>query len=618
MMRYAMVAMMMASVMMTKTVLAEEAYPAKEMRAASPGKTTYYVNPVSGSDSNSGLRKNKPWKSFTHLNRLNLAAGDRVEILAPGSFDQTLMITGSGTKEAPITIRYAPGRYDIFPENILRRQYHISNTNDDAHGQKALGILFDGAKHVRVTGPGARLVFRAKMIMVCVDGSEDIGISDLSFDYHRPTVSELRVVDKVGDDEVIVEIHKDSAYRLDENGRLTWVGEGWGKHSGLAQLLRPDIDHVFRLPRDPLAGKTFVELEPFRLRTSSGHLGVGNVIQIRDGRRDCVGVFMQHSKDIVWRNVNLYFLHGMGVIGQFTENITFDTVWIAPDPESGRTVAAWADMLHFSGCRGKIVVRNVTFSGANDDAINVHGTHLRVIERVSDKQVKVRFMHRQTFGFQPFFPGDEVDFVRPNLETYAANVVDTVEKLNDREFLLTLRNPVPNDFEEASAVENVTWTPEVHVSGCLVMRIPTRGFLFTTRRPIVVENNVFRRTNMSAILVENDAGGWYESGPVRDLMIRNNLFYHTGGRDPAIFINPHNRGDNPAVHENIRIQDNRFVLHSSIIVRARSTRGVTVTGNRFYSNHRVPEERIVHSMAGTSEVTVENNVVLPIGDFKEE
>ena len=27
-------------------------------------------------------------------------------------------------------------------------------------------------------------------------------------------------------------------------------------------------------------------------------------------------------------------------------------------------------------------------------AINIHGTHLRVVERLSDRQIKVRFMHK--------------------------------------------------------------------------------------------------------------------------------------------------------------------------------------------------------------------------------
>jgi len=594
---------------------AEDLYPLRDARKASPGKKVYYIHPEAGNDANSGVEKNKAWKSYKNVNQLNLAPGDRIEVLAPGTFDQSLVITGHGTKEAPITVHFAPGRYDIFPENILRRQYHISNTNDDPEGQKAHGFLFDGAKHVRVSGPGARFVFRAKMIMVCFDGSEDIGISDLTFDYHRPTVSEFKVIEIDGDDAVI-EINKDSTYQLDDKGSLTWIGEGWTKTSGLAQVLNLETDVMVRMGRDPLAGKTYVELEPFRLRTSANNLSLNHIYTIRSGRRDCTGVFKQHSKDIAWKNVTFHFMHGMGVISQFTENITFDTCTFAPDPASGRVTAAWADILHFSGCRGNIVVKDVVFSGANDDAINIHGTHLRVIEKLSERQVKVRFMHRQTFGFQPFFPGDEIEFVRTSLETYAPNIVEKVERESDRDWIITLKDPAPDDLAENYAMENVTWTPSVHVSGCIVKRIPTRGFLFTTRRPVLVENNRFHRTRMAAILIENDAQGWFESGPVRDMTIRNNLFYHTG--DPAIFINPHNRADNPAVHENIRIVDNRFLLGSSIIVRAKNIRGLTVTGNRIYSTRNQPEERWVHKQGGTSEVTIENNTVLKPEEFQDD
>ncbi|MBN1154395.1 hypothetical protein JXB12_05680 [candidate division KSB1 bacterium] len=47
----------------------------KEHRAISPGNTTYYINPAYGKDSNSGLKLEKAWRSFTPINKLTLAAG---------------------------------------------------------------------------------------------------------------------------------------------------------------------------------------------------------------------------------------------------------------------------------------------------------------------------------------------------------------------------------------------------------------------------------------------------------------------------------------------------------------------------------------------------------------
>jgi hypothetical protein len=50
---------------------------------------------------------------------------------------------------------------------------------------------------------------------------------------------------------------------------------------------------------------------------------------------------------------------------------------------------------------------------------------------------------------------------------------------------------------------------------------------------------------MSAVLIEADAEGWYESGPVRDVTIRNNEFidcaYQGGPGNAVIAINPSNK-----------------------------------------------------------------------------
>lgn len=58
----------------------------------------------------------------------------------------------------------------------------------------------------------------------------------------------------------------------------------------------------------------------------------------------------------------------------------------------------------------KIRIINSRFEGAQDDPINVHGTHLKVIAYEPGNKIVVRFMHPQSYGFEAFFPGDEVEF----------------------------------------------------------------------------------------------------------------------------------------------------------------------------------------------------------------
>ena len=79
---------------------------------------------------------------------------------------------------------------------------------------------------------------------------------------------------------------------------------------------------------------------------------------------------------------------------------------------------------------------------------------------------------------------------------------------------------------------------------------------------------------MPGILIEDDAEGWFESGPVRDMTIRNNKFIGCG-----IEINPHTESNKPEewVHENIRIEGNFFDGGG---VSAQGVKGLTVVGNR--------------------------------------
>jgi hypothetical protein len=590
------------------TDVTDAMYPSAGQRKRSPGNTTYHIDPTAGDDANSGLTRKLAWRSFQRVNQLRLAPGDRVEIVAPGSFDQTLALTGLGRADAPIEIRFAPGRYDFYPDKAFRDTYQISNTNGVPDGRKAVGILLAGAKHFHLSGPGATIFYRGKMIEVCIDHSQDITLSDLSFDYHRPTVSEFTVTE-VGDDYADLRIHRDSRYAITD-GKITWQGEGWSATTGLAQELDLATNKVWRR-RDPLQGLTLEEIKPFHVRARGKHsMKAGRVYQIRDTLRDCAGVFTRRSKNITWKDVEFRFLHGMGMVNQFSENLTFDAVSIAPDKTSGRTTAAWADCIQASGCRGKMLVKDCVFSGAHDDAINIHGTYLRVIERVSERQIKVQFMHKQTYGFMAFNPGDEVEFVRwDSLKSYESNQVKDARLLNPKELLLTLTNPVPDDLREKDVLENVTWTPEVEIRGCTVSRIPTRGFLLATRRPVLVEDNTFLGTHMSAILVSSDARSWFESGCVRDMTIRGNRFLHCG--EPVVNIDPSNTAANQAFHQNIRIVNNEFVLQRTASVSAKSTKGLLFTGNTIQSGQQLDDGQSIQT-SNCSDVHIKENAYLSI------
>jgi hypothetical protein len=361
--------------------------------------------------------------------------------------------------------------------------------------------------------------------------------------------------------------------------------------------------------KNPLKGMRFEEIKPFLVRVYGKHnMKKGLVYQQRDTRRDYAAVFTRRSKNIVWKNLRFYFMHGMGIVSQFSENIILDSVSIAPREGSGRTCAAWADCIQASGCKGKILINNCTFEGAMDDAVNIHGTHLRITDILSKNRLIVRFMHPQTYGFKAFNAGDEAAFVRwDKLNIYGRNRVKDVVMIGEKELLLTFENPLPENVREKDALENITWTPEVEIKDCNIARIPTRGFLITTRRKVVVANNTFLKTFMSALLIEDDAKGWYESGCVRDMTIRNNKFICCGA--PVININPQNSVSNDSVHQNIRIENNEFSLCAIPGIKARSTANLLIKDNLFYAGKQSAEDQTIIT-SDCSQVKIENNKFL--------
>ncbi len=214
-------------------------------------------------------------------------------------------------------------------------------------------------------------------------------------------------------------------------------------------------------------------------------------------------------------------------------------------------------------------------------------------------------MHAQTYGFMAFNPGDEIEFVdRESFGSYGLNRIKEVVMLTPVELLLTLEYSVPDRLKLQDVVENVTWDPEVEVRGCRVHRIPTRGFLLSSRQKMLIEDNDFFATYMSAILVAADANHWYESGPVRDRTIRNNRFVRCA--EPVIQIHPRNILPNNAYHQNIRIENNEFVLRKALIVDAKSTKNLIIKENTILSEKVLNDDGSVR-ITDCSDVEVGQN-----------
>lgn len=575
---------------------------------------SYFIDPINGSDLFEGNSDEECWKSFKPLNETLLLPGDKVTIIAAGDLTETLKPQGMGTVDKPIVIQFAQGRYDIYREKLFSGKFHISNTNDDPNGMKKAAILIDGCKNIKIIGTNSLLMMRGKMIETIISNSENISISGIRYDYHRPTVSEF-TTESVRGTKAIISVNSDSTYEIRKK-KIHWMGEGWEMPAGgYFQELNPQWTQVKRTSNVFSTLVKCTEIEKNKLELTfigKPRIKKGFTYQNRDTFRDYSAFFINLSKNIEFNDVKVHFMHGMGVVSQFSENLTFENVTFKPRKESGRSCSSWADILHFSGCKGQITVNNVVFSGANDDAINVHGTHLRIVDSAA-KELTVRFMHKQTYGFQPFFPGDQIDIINnANLRSYNQNQVVKVTQIDDKNWKLTVARDLPK-IELGDVIENSSWSADVHVSNCVIERIPTRGFLLSSRGKILIENNDFNQIYMSAILVADDARSWFESGMVTDLTVERNRF--TLCSQPVITLHPENVSEAKSswVHQNINITSNEFngISSKKAIIYLKSSAQVTIMDNEInLLPSGSPHQTKIAELDNCGEVTIENNSII--------
>lgn len=497
-----------------------------------------------------------------------------------------------------VTIELQNANYNIYRKSSSHQLYYISNTTSEKENPdqtKHIGLWLKGLKNITIDGKGAHLVTHGEMTSFVIDGCENVTLKNFTITAADPTVPELTVTE-VGDRHMNVRIHPQSKYLI-KDGKFSFVGDSWTLSEGIAQGYDREKDITWR-GWSPLPGlQKAIELEPNLLRFNydkKPQAAPGMIFQMRDGYRDEACGLIQYSKNVTLENVHLAFLGNFGLVGQMSENITYRHLTFAPEAESGRTCAGFADFVQMSGCKGKIVIENSRFTGAQDDPINIHGTHLAVTEFLSPNEIVVKYMHHQTYGFQSFLPGNDVEFIDPySLLPLASFKVKKAEMKNPREIIVTLNKPVPNAIQEKKelVLENVTYTPEVIVRNNYFSRIPSRGLLVTTRRKVLIENNTFFRMQMSGILIADDARSWFESGMARDVTIRNNQFIECN--EPVILIAPENSRNEGCVHRNIRIQNNRFQLKGKGAVSARSVDGLQITNNFFLTPETVSPEELI-------------------------
>ena len=449
---------------------------------------------------------------------------------------------------------------------------------ENPDGTRYTAVYLNNKKNIIIDGNGAEIVVHGKMTPMLFYGCENITVKNLTIDYAVPTMTEFTVLES-DKGNITIKINKDCLWRVD-GSTLYWHGETaadgsfyWENACNAPKRYIKVFDPLTEATRDfgredlafseiSVIGENILKCE---LTKKELNINKGDIFQTRNIIRDQVGSMFERCKDLTFENLRIKFMHGLGMVNQFCENVTFRNCDFTP--KDGRTIASTADFFQFSGCRGNIIIDNCKASGAQDDFVNVHGTHHRIIETdKTEKNITVRFMHAESWGFQAFESGDEIEFIRwDTLKPFASSKVISFQKLNNTDIKLKVSDIPDGIIAGRDVVENITFTPNLYVRNCLFGPTSGRGILATTRGEVIIENNRFYKLWGPALLIEDDCNFWFESGLTKERTFRNNdviscNFGKTWEGSPVIQYTPKvmNEEYDGFVHGKLNVYKNRF------------------------------------------------------------
>lgn len=508
-----------------------------------------------------------------------------------------------------VILRFPEGRYEFHEKGAAVREYYISN--HDQTNSKKVGIALEDMKNLTLDGQGSEFVFHGRMLPVSLLRSENCLLKNFSIDFENPHIAQVKIVENDPQDGIVFEPAPWVDYRIAKDSIFEAYGEGWTMRHSWGIAFDGDTKHLVYNTSDigcPTKGAS--EVAPRRIHApgwKDARLVPGTVVAMRGWGRPTPGIFLSHDVNTTIENVKVHYAEGMGLLAQLCENITLEKFGVCLKGDADpRYFTTQADATHFSGCKGKIVSCNGLYEGMMDDAINVHGTYLKVVKRVDDRTLVGRYMHGQSWGFEWGCPGDEVQFIRSNTmelvgkqnKIISIRPYDKEQTEGAREFLITFQEPVDQVINEQSGfgIENLTWTPEVLFSGNVIRNNRARGSLFSTPRKTIVENNLFDHTSGAAILLCGDCNGWFETGACRHVIIRKNrfvnaltnLFQFTNAVISIYPEIPDLKGQQQYFHGGpeggIVIEDNEFETFDAPILYAKSVDGLVFRNNTIKLN----------------------------------
>lgn len=512
-----------------------------------------------------------------------------------------------------IQILFEKGEYH-FREDFYREWFYCLTSHI---GDLNMAFWLNGRKNVTIDGGGSEFIFHGRVTPFMLKDCSDVVLKNFTIDYDRPFYSQAEILG-VNGSEMRLKIEKNFPYRV-EGDNLIFYAENWENRLDKCITMLQEFDVNTKAPAytsdtilcrigddvavsedAPLAMKLFkVRDEGNGEITLYGNMSFGfkpgNKLVFCHEDRINNAIYVYGCDQVTLKDIFIRHSSAFGIMGVITNDLTIENVSTALDERSKGLVSTNADSVHIIHCTGDLIIRDCVFENMLDDAVNVHGQFHEIVEITDKNRIKVRCKLWGYNGIETYRVGKKININRHG-STYKLGelTVKNVEYLADNDYsdvLLTVEEDVSEELLHC-VVENYEMMPTLLIQRVKTGRNRPRGFLIQTNRPVIVEDCEFYNSNF-AINITSDCTYWYESGPVKDVVIRRNKFIncnYSWGEAP-IGITPEYTPCEEAkyYHKNIRITDNEIHSFTGGMIYAVGVDGLYAWNNKFILTDAYPK-----------------------------
>lgn len=288
--------------------------------------------------------------------------------------------------------------------------------------------------------------------------------------------------------------------------------------------------------------------------------------------------------DVALRNIEIERCSSMGAhVSPRSSNFTFENFNIRLPKDTSALYSANADGIHILGLSGYLKMKDCTFVGLGDDALNIHGLAARIESIREDGALEcIRRTRKMADNWAE--EGDTLIVYDHDTLIEKGRVI--VKSYQDG---FAVVDRYTGEYGVGDVLANDAYFASVELENCEVRHTRARGFLLQSRDVTVDRCRVYGMA-LPAIIVAPDVNYWYEVGPSDNVEIKNCHFEkcaqapRSANLGAVVVKASHDSGfsNHPAgVHTNMRIIGNTFKRCGNSGVYVTATKGLQIRDNHF-------------------------------------